>query len=71
MRKKIEKLLGEILVERGILTEENLKKARDVQIKEGGVIGEIITHLGFAKEEDIAQCIAFQYGFPYLPLEIY
>lgn len=70
-RKKTEKLLGEILVERGILTEEHLKRALDAQVKEGGLIGEIIAHLGFAKEEDIAQCIAFQYGFPYLPLENY
>lgn len=70
-RKKINKLLGEILVEQGLLNTGQLKEAIELQIKEGGLIGEVIVSLGFAKEEDIAQCIALQCGFPYLPLEHY
>jgi type IV pilus assembly protein PilB len=35
------------------------------------LIGEIIVELGFAKEEDIAQALTVQYGFPYLPLANY
>jgi len=68
---KKEKLIGEILVEREIITPHQLKKALEVQQKEGGLIGEIIVRLGFATEEEIAQCLSFQYGFPYLPLENY
>ncbi|RKY40445.1 MAG: hypothetical protein DRP76_01940 [Candidatus Omnitrophota bacterium] len=69
--KKKEKLIGEILVERGIITPHQLKKVLENQQKEGGLIGEIIVKLGFATEEEIAQCLSYQYGFPYLPLENY
>jgi len=70
-KKKIEKLLGEILVEKDVITSQQLKDALDVQVKEGGLIGEIIVKQGYAGEEEIAQCISCQYGFPYLPLENY
>lgn len=70
-KKKIDKLLGEILVENNIIELDQLKEALDVQSKNGGLIGEIIVGLGFAKEEEIAQCISYQYAFPYLPLENY
>ena len=70
-KKKIDKLLGEILVEKDIITSEQLKETLDVQAKEGGLIGEIIVKKKFATEEEIAQCISFQYGFPFLPLENY
>jgi type IV pilus assembly protein PilB len=69
--KKIEKPLGQILVERGIITPLELEKSLGVQQKEGSLIGEIIVKLGFAKEEDIAHCLSLQFGFPYLPLENY
>jgi len=70
-KKKIDKLLGEILVERGIITADQLKEVLDTQIQQGGLVGEIIVKLRFATEEEIAQCLSFQYGFPYLPLENY
>jgi type IV pilus assembly protein PilB len=68
-RKKINKLLGEILLEREVITLQQLNQALDIQSREGGLIGEIIVEQGFASEADIAQCISFQYGFPFLPLE--
>ena len=69
--KRPKKLLGEILVEKGIITSAQLKEALDVQREQKLLIGEIIVKLGFAKEEDIAHCLSFQYGFPFLPLENY
>ncbi|MFA5008135.1 MAG: hypothetical protein WC546_02820 [Candidatus Omnitrophota bacterium] len=69
--KKAEKPLGQILVERGVITFEQLEKALLVQNKEGGLIGEVIVKLGFAKEDEIAHCLSLQFGFPYLPLENY
>lgn len=69
--KKIEKPLGQILVERGVITFEQLEKALAAQNKEGGLIGEVIVRLGFAKEDEIAHCLSLQFGFPYLPLENY
>jgi type IV pilus assembly protein PilB len=67
----VERPLGQILMERGIITNAQVQEALEVQKKEGGLIGDIIVKLGFAKEEDIAQCLSLQFGFPYLPLENY
>ena len=70
-KKKIEKLLGEILVEKNIITAPQLKIALEIHSNEGGLLGEIIVKKGYAKEEEIAQCVSSQYGFPYLPLDNY
>ncbi len=65
------KQLGELLIERKIITGEQLQKALDYQKVNGGLVGEVLVQLGFAKEEDIAQVLTAQYGFPYLPLTNY
>ena len=70
-RKIINKQLGELLIERGIINEQQLTRALTLQKDKGGLIGEILVELGFAKEEDIAQSLTAQYGFPYLPLSNY
>jgi type IV pilus assembly protein PilB len=71
IRRIINKQLGELLLERGIITVQQLEKALSVQKDRGGLIGEIMVDLGFAKEEDIAQALTAQYGFPYPPLSNY
>jgi len=48
-----------------------LKEALEIQKEKGGMIGEILVSLGYAKEEEIAKALTIQYGFPYLPLENY
>ena len=58
-------------MERGIINEAQLEKALKVQKEKGGLIGQVLVLLGFTKEEDIAQALTVQYGFPYLPLECY
>ncbi len=71
-RKVINKQLGELLIEQGIINQRQLEKALTIQKERGGgLIGEILVELGFAKEEDIAQALTTQYGFPYLPLNNY
>lgn len=71
IRRIINKQLGELLIERGIITQHQLDKALAIQRDKGGLIGEILVELGFSKEEDIAQALTAQYGFPYLPLSNY
>jgi len=72
VRKVINKQLGELLIERGLINEAQLNKALLVQKESGGgLIGEILIELGLVKEEDIAQALTAQYGFPYLPLSSY
>lgn len=65
------KQLGELLIDRKIITGEDLQKSLDYQKVNGGLVGEILVQLGFASEEDIAQVLTAQYGFPYLPLGNY
>lgn len=71
MRRIINKQLGELLIERGLVTQEQLEKALEVQRAKGGLLGEIMVDMGIVKEEDIAQTLTAQYGFPYLPLSNY
>jgi len=71
MRRIINKQLGELLIERGIIDQIQLNQALAVQREKGGLIGEILVELGFAKEDEIAQTLTAQYGFPYLPLSNY
>ena len=59
VRKIINKQLGELLVERGSITPEQLQKALAYQKDNGGLIGEIFVELGFLKEEDIAQALKY------------
>jgi type IV pilus assembly protein PilB len=71
LRRIINKQLGELLIDRGLVTQEKLEKALTYQRDKGGLIGEILVELGFVKEEDIAQALTTQYGFPFLPLGNY
>jgi len=70
-RRIISKKLGELLCEKGIINEAQLEKALKIQAEKGGLIGQIIVMLGYAKEEEIAQVLTLQYGYPYLPLQSY
>ena len=70
-RRLITKQLGELLLEKGIINQAQLDKALKIQKEKSGLIGQIFVMLGYVKEEEIAQVLTVQYGFPYLPLESY
>ncbi len=70
-KKIANKQLGELLIERGVITRDELSMALAYQQEKGGLIGEILVELKLASEEDIAQALTRQYGFPYLPLSNY
>ena len=71
IKRVVTKQLGELLLERGIINESQLEKGLKLQKERGGLIGQILVALGFTSEEEIAQALTVQYGFPYLPLEFY
>lgn len=71
IKRTINKKLGELLIEEGIINQRQLDKALAIQQEKGGLIGEILVDLGFVKEGDIAKSLTAQYGFPYLPLNNY
>ncbi len=70
-RRIIAKPLGKLLVERGLLTPQQLEHGLRIQKEKGGLIGQILVQLGYTSEEAVAQAITAQYGFPYLPLKRY
>ncbi len=70
-RKIINKQLGEILVERGLITRPQLEEALKMQKEQNALFGEVLVELKFTTEEIIVQALTAQYGFPYLPLANY
>ncbi|NQT90281.1 MAG: hypothetical protein HQ558_03405 [Candidatus Omnitrophica bacterium] len=70
-KRLIYKQLGELLLERKIVTEQQLQKALLEQKDKGGHLGSMLVLLGFVTEEAIAQAITTQFGFPFLPLATY
>lgn len=60
--------LGEILLREGIITEEQLQKAIQLQKSDGGRIGEILMKLKLVDEKDIAAALGKQLGIPYASL---
>jgi len=63
--------LGEMLVERGVITTENLEAALARQRETGRLIGELLVELDYATEADVLDCLTEQAGVPYLPLALY
>ena len=63
--------LGEMLVEQGVITRENVEAALACQRETGKPFGAVLVELGHATEADVVNCFALQAGVPYLPLELY
>jgi type IV pilus assembly protein PilB len=70
-RQTAKEQLGQVLIQRGIINQAQLKQALQKQKEQGGLLGDILIALGFTQEEDIAQALAIQHDFPYLPLANY
>jgi type IV pilus assembly protein PilB len=60
--------IGELLLNDSRINQEQLDKALDVQSKEPGKLGSILIRLGFVTEEDIAQALSKQFGYPSINL---
>ena len=66
------KLLGEILIDEGLISEEQLKAGLEKQKREKGLkIGEALVALGVVTEEDVAKAIWQQRQIPYVDLDSY
>ncbi|MCX5715986.1 MAG: type II secretion system protein GspE, partial [Candidatus Omnitrophica bacterium] len=61
-------LIGEKLVQKGILNINKLKDAIEKQKLSGKLLGEVIVDLGYASEEQIAQAVSEQIGIPYVDI---
>lgn len=61
--------LGELLVQVGKITDDQLKEALKEQKTSGRKLGEILVERDFIKEEDIIEVLEFQLGIPHLNLD--
>lgn len=61
-----ERTIGEILMESGRLSEEDVETALDYQREHGGYFGEALLAKGFVSEEELEWSLASQYDLPYV-----
>jgi type IV pilus assembly protein PilB len=60
--------LGQLLVSKNIITEDQLTQAIDLQKKEGGRVGSNLIKLGFLTEESLVEFLSNQYSVPSVSL---
>ncbi len=67
----LRKRLGDLLVELGIITTEQLQQALEVQRQSGGKLGHILIQLGFVTEDVLLYFLGKQAGVSYISLTDY
>jgi len=67
----VRKKLEELLVEAGLITEEQLKHAIEVQSKTGEKLGKVLIKSGYVTESQILEALEFQLGIPHVDLHKY
>ncbi len=61
--------LGEILIERGQLSHEELERALEIQSERGEKLGRILVDLGFVAQRDVLQALSYQLSMRVAVLE--
>ncbi|HQL64258.1 MAG TPA: ATPase, T2SS/T4P/T4SS family, partial [bacterium] len=63
------KLLGEMLIEAGLITEKELDEALKEQAKSGGFLGRILVEKGYVSEKDLKKILSTQSGIEMIDLK--
>ncbi len=63
------KRLGELLIEAGLVTEEQIQTALEIQKNTGDKLGEILVKERYVAEEQILKVIETQFGIQYIDIE--
>ena len=63
--------LGELLVQRGIITSEQLTQALGEQKVSGRFFGEVLVYRGWATEEEVGQALSEQVGLAYVDFKMH
>lgn len=67
----VRKRLGELLLELGYLSEDQLEIALEIQRLEGKSLGDILVELSFVSPSELARAIAYQVGKEFIDLSLY
>jgi len=62
----IKKLIGEILQDLNVCTENDIEQALQIQKEFGGKLGTILVNTGILKEENILEALSIQFSYPVL-----
>lgn len=63
---RLNSMLGELLVKRGLLSEDELGRALDEQKETSEVLGQVLVRLGFIAEKDLLKMLSEQLGVPFI-----
>jgi general secretion pathway protein E len=61
--------LGEILIERRVIAQEDLDRALELQRERGDKLGKILIDLGFSAQRDVLAALSQQLEIPLLPID--
>jgi len=61
--------VGDILVEKGIITTEDLNRALNEQQKTGEILGKVLIKLGMVSERQMLEVLSGQLGIPFIELK--
>ncbi|MBF0521464.1 MAG: hypothetical protein HQL24_00240 [Candidatus Omnitrophica bacterium] len=64
-------LLGQILINRDLITSEQLRYALKLQKKERGYLGDVLVKYGFVDEKDVMVALVVQCNFAYIAIDRY
>lgn len=67
--KMSKKRIGEILIEKGFITEAQLKEALEVQKSSAGFLGNIMVDNGWISKDQLSEALAEQFGIPLVELK--
>lgn len=63
--------VGDLLVEKGLITNAQLMEALSEQKRTGQKIGRVLTTLNFVSEEAVLKCLADYFNYPFIELSRY
>ena len=69
MVKKSKKYIGEILLEKGLITNEQLQKTIEEQMKHKQFLGEMFVKKGIISEDDLLKTLAEQFNIDFVHLK--
>lgn len=70
MRRGGRKLIGQLLMEKGLITQDQLDQALEAQKQSALMIGEILVDLGFVQRQPVFEALAEQQRVPFIDLAV-
>lgn len=64
-------LLGNVLLDRDLITKDQIKQVLQIQERQGGYFGKILVDLGYINEHDIVTALVIQCHVPYIAIDQY